>query len=154
MIFTPDEASKYLQAIVIHERINSGTNIQDFAMACYRLKSRAETAERELAELRDKQNAIEEITDARFEYSNGHLGTVEMIADAFNRLDLAHDELAKLKEQTQSVCYWRETGEDSWNPWEGDCGVKWNLGLTLGMKYCPSCGRKLVLAPTLPQETE
>lgn len=49
--------------------------------------------------LRDELNAIEIITDARFEYRNGELSTSEMVLDTFARLDKAHAELVELEEE-------------------------------------------------------
>lgn len=53
--------------------------------------------------LRDELNAIETVTDARFEYKNGELSTHEMVSDTFARLDQAHAELAELRESNRWI---------------------------------------------------
>ncbi len=56
---TAKEASEFLNVMVVHELINTETNIQDFAVLVMKLRSRVEKTEAERDKLKEKCKQLE-----------------------------------------------------------------------------------------------
>lgn len=100
--------------------------------------------------LQDWQRLKAELEAAKAENTRLH-------ASLDGHLKFAEDQMAELQQARGAACTW--TYSEDWDgriEWNGACGASWQFEdggpVENEMSYCPTCGKRLVVLPTPPEQ--